>query len=282
MSETLSAGRASNLRSWSIQDIPHLDAGLVGARYRLRVAVPTQPPPASGYPLLVMLDGNALTQHLTAACAPAALQDQPLVLLVGYALEGDAAKEARVYDYTPALADQPEPADPRMPAWRNGGADALLAWLEEQVMPVVARCFDIDAHRRTLYGHSYGGLCVLRALCARTAMFDRYVAVSPSVWWQGQAILDQVDACIEAGGPGARVLVLAGEREAWHARATGPDGSPESRTHGQATLPAAQALAERLSKISGFDVAFEAVKDGTHHSMLALSVAPALVFAGGS
>ena len=37
--------------------------------------------------------------------------------------------------------------------------------------------------RATLFGHSLGGLFVLETLRADPALFARWIAVSPSLWW---------------------------------------------------------------------------------------------------
>ena len=39
----------------------------------------------------------------------------------------------------------------------------------------------VDPSRRTLWGHSFGGLFTLYALLARPGSFARYAAISPSI-----------------------------------------------------------------------------------------------------
>ncbi|RYF55898.1 MAG: alpha/beta hydrolase [Comamonadaceae bacterium] len=249
--------------------------------YRVRVLVPSLPAGPAGYPVLIMLDGDALLPELLAHFAGTAVPQQVpvLVVLISHAAQGEAARQARVYDYTPGLPGHPRPADPRVPAWRNGGADDLLTFIDTSIMPWINGHYGTDTARVTFYGHSYGGLCVLHALCAQSMPCTRYVAVSPSAWWQDGAILAEIEAAAARVLAPADVLVMVGTRETWHRQPTGPDGSPDSREGGEPTLPAARDLAQALSRLDGLRVGFRAVEGGTHHTMLAQSVAPALAFA---
>lgn len=248
--------------------------------YRVRVWVPSQAAPAEGYPVLVMLDGDALLPELLAHLSAHAPDGDPvLVVLVAHVAQGEAARQARVYDYTPGLPDNPRPPDPRVPAWRNGGAGAFLDFLESSVMPWVNGQYATDTTRITFYGHSYAALCVLHALYTQAFSCAGYVAVSPSVWWQGGAVFDALARGAGCPREPARVLVMAGTRESWHPHAVGADGSPASRVGGRPTLPQARELAQALARLKDVDVTFEAVEGGTHHTMLAQSVAPALAFA---
>ncbi|ARP77306.1 alpha/beta hydrolase [Bordetella genomosp. 6] len=151
---------------------------------RLAVAVPAGQPPAAGWPVVYMLDGDAALQALALANR-ADLARQAVLVGIGYDSPGRIDGQARAWDYTPALPGTGAHGapDPRNPQRRNGGAEAWLEFIETRVKPWVASAARIDAGRQTLYGHSYGGLFVLHTLLARPRAFQRYVAASPSLWW---------------------------------------------------------------------------------------------------
>lgn len=238
---------------------------------RLHIFVPQDAPPAAGYPVLYMLDGNAVACHLEAA----GLAVPVLVVAIGYDARGETLKGARAFDYTPGVQGAPCP-DPRAPQWCNGGADGLLDTIAGPIFSWVASRYPVDANRQSLYGHSYGGLCALHGLSTRAAPMTAYIAASPSLWWRDGVVADALGRSTHAP---AQVLLMAGEREAWHPRPVGRDGTPASREGGRATLPAAQTLAERLAQRPGWRVDFQAITGATHHTMLAASIAPALTFA---
>ncbi|MDQ2138427.1 alpha/beta hydrolase-fold protein [Alcaligenaceae bacterium B3P038] len=244
--------------------------------YRVQVGVPEGEVPAAGYPALFLLDGDLLAKPL--ADALTASGEPIVVVLISHAPMGARAREARAWDYTPAIPGRDPLADPRQPAWRNGGADDFLALLGDMIVPAVLADHPIDRSRLTLYGHSYGALCVLHAVqTRRTPAFARYVAASPSVWWHDGAILAQYAATHSPQH--ADVLVMAGTLEAWHAQPVGSDGSPASREGGTPTLPVTYRLARQWADSPDLNVVFEAIEGGTHHSMLAQSIPPAIAFA---
>ena len=76
-----------------------------GARhYRVWTAVPNKAPPAAGYPVLYMLDGNAVMDKLSDAfLQQLSAGSPPVIVAIGYqtALPFDTA--ARAWDYTPPL-----------------------------------------------------------------------------------------------------------------------------------------------------------------------------------
>jgi predicted alpha/beta superfamily hydrolase len=71
---------------------------------------------------------------------------------------------------------------------RHGGADAFLAFLEDELKPFIATRCGADPADQTLVGMSLGGLFALHALFTRPQAFNRVVALSPAMWWGDKAI----------------------------------------------------------------------------------------------
>ena len=88
-------------------------------------------------------------------------------------------------DYTPLLGVT-GPA-------REGGADLFLDFIERELKPLIGTLAPLDPARQALYGHSYGGLCTLHALFTRPAMFQTWLAASPSIWYRERVVLDGID-----------------------------------------------------------------------------------------
>lgn len=144
--------------------------------YRLWIGKPDRPAPATGYPVLWMLDGNAAL----AALEPAALEtlatgQAPLLVAVGYQTDQRIERNARTYDYTPVVPGLAQQVDP-LTGQASGGVDAFLDLLIGRMRPLVAAVAPIDNARQTLWGHSYGGLAVLHALFTRPGAFRDYAA----------------------------------------------------------------------------------------------------------
>lgn len=169
---------------------------LVSARghaYRVFVAEPQGTAPEGGYPVLYMLDGNAVFgTAVEAARLQQASLGPVLVVAVGYPVDTPFDGPSRYRDYTPRT-------DPRhLPAHfdaglATGGQDDFLDFLDTRVRPLVESLYPVDRRRQALFGHSLGGRLVLHALFTRPRMFQRYVAGSPSIWWDGRSILAERD-----------------------------------------------------------------------------------------
>ncbi len=196
-----------------------LQARHSGHRYRLFVSVPGTPPPAQGYPVLYVLDGNA--SFPVAAWVARTLerrrlvtgQTPPLVVGVGYPGSADFDFAARRRDYTIAAPGLSGDGVTNSEG-EQGGADAFLDFLEQEVKPLVAQRHPVDAESQALFGHSFGGLLVLHALFTRPSSFSTFVASSPSIWWQGRQILQEVPERVgDCRGCRPRVQISVGALE---------------------------------------------------------------------
>lgn len=163
--------------------------------YRVRVAVPVTPPPAEGYPVVYVLDGDdyfepgvALASHLIQTSRGAMMPG--IIVGVGYPEDS-----RRSYDYLPASPVSPDVE--RRPDGRPiiddvyGGADDFLDFLDKELKPLIQANYRIDRQRQTLYGHSYGGLLAVHALFTRPDMFQTYLLSSPSLGWNGRYVLTE-------------------------------------------------------------------------------------------
>ena len=69
-----------------------------------------------------------------------------------------------------------------------GGADKFLAFIADELLPTVDRTYRTRPYR-VLVGHSLGGLFAVYALMSRPDVFQGYIAISPSLWWDDQALV---------------------------------------------------------------------------------------------
>lgn len=227
-----------------------------GGRYRLFIARPRGDVRRAVY----LLDGNAAFDDLT----PGMLALVPGLLVVGVGYETGERFDPvrRALDYTPAGEGGILP-DPQAPGRMSGGARDFLRRLEGPLREAAGD----PGVMRTIWGHSFGGLCVLQALLGGASGFSRFVTASPSVWWDEARVRRMERA--EARG---EVLVVLGDRE----KRTGSSG-PEPAGPSPVTL----ALAARLAARPGVSVRVEVLGGHGHGATLAGSLPLALGFAAG-
>ncbi len=178
-----------------------------GERYEVMISWPEGAPPAAGWPVLYVLDGedNFAIATLTARrlARAGARSGIGAGIVVGIAA-GPLAR--RVRDYTPATPGWRIPAGQPAAGLDTGGAAAFLDLLERKIMPLVHDGrWSIDRNRETVLGHSFGGLLGLHAALTRPALFDAVVAVSPSLWF-GEGLIAR-----EAGKAKSNVRILIAE-----------------------------------------------------------------------
>jgi len=166
--------------------------------YRMMIAIPSEPPPAEGYPIIYALDGDAVFATFAEA---ARLQTRkphgydPVVIVgIGYPSREPFEMNRRCYDFTMPAQVENLPARPNGQEWpEHGGADAFLQFIEAELRPAIEKEYPIDTKRQSIFGHSLGGLLVLHALFTRPQAFQNYAAGSPSIWWNHHAVLEEAE-----------------------------------------------------------------------------------------
>lgn len=95
----------------------------------------------------------------------------------------------RTRDMTPPT-QEPRFAE-RMPT--NGGAAGFRAFIADELVPWLDENYRTRPYR-ILVGHSFGGLFAIDFLVTRPDVFNGYIAISPSLQWNEQRLLDRVEA----------------------------------------------------------------------------------------
>jgi predicted alpha/beta superfamily hydrolase len=187
----------------------------------------------------------------------------PPVLLVGVAYEVpyDEYYRRRERDFTPTAAHLDE--------FPNAGHAASFAqFLSQELVPFINRTYRVDPDDRTIMGLSFSGLFSSYLLFTESDLFNRYVIVSPSLWWDdGVVFRYESDRWIRSKTLPARIFLAAGEQD------------------GSAILRDLQRMQEVLAARSyeGLQYRVRLFPDETHRTVFPLAVSHGLrfVFAGG-
>ncbi len=128
----------------------------------------------ANYPVLYLTDGFQNIEHVRGAVEILTRTGNiPPMIIVGI------KSIDRERDFTPT----PIKSNPK-----SGGSKAFLTFIETELIPY------IDSNYRThpfriLEGHSLGGLFAANTLLEKPNLFDAYIIMSPSLWWNQQEIL---------------------------------------------------------------------------------------------
>ncbi|HKI01057.1 MAG TPA: alpha/beta hydrolase-fold protein [Thermoanaerobaculia bacterium] len=176
------SSRAQEPPTLSYGSVARLPSKTLGEDRRLNVFLPPGYEGSSDkYPVLYLLDGSAHEDyfHVTGLIDFLATYDvMPRTIVIGI------SNVDRKRDFTPPTKDEKDLAA----APTSGGADKFVSFLETELIPYV------DSHYRTadtstIVGQSLGGLLVTKVLLEKPGLFNNYVIVSPSLWWNHQALL---------------------------------------------------------------------------------------------
>jgi predicted alpha/beta superfamily hydrolase len=195
----------------------------VGDVFRVCVTAPMHPlPEGTRAGAVYVTDAGLLAGALVGTvrgCGMAGELPPLFSVSIGYALDSvpsDMLQRSR--DLTPTPRPDFDPVLPRMMGSdhvvTSGGADAFLSFLVDELGPALTDAFAIDPDDATLGGVSLGGLFTLHAMLSRPDAFRRYLAVSPSVWWDDKFVLRNArGAASQRPAPDARLYMCAGEFE---------------------------------------------------------------------
>lgn len=187
-----------------------------GRRYRIQVAAAGDQP-RGGYPVLYVLDGDLLFPLVSMAAQNMVMRAAenraaPLLIVgVGYSRRSLLDTAARAEDYTPPSADYGNTGDRRHT--RFGGAEKFHAFLTGALRADIGRRFRIDPDRQAIFGHSYGGLFGVYALLNHPGSFRHYLIASPSIWWNGERVLQDWTGFADRRHPPVDVRLSVGEYE---------------------------------------------------------------------
>lgn len=183
--------------------------------YKLYVSLPHSYPDSvkKSYPVLYLLDADYsfaiaknITDHLSERNH---LQE---VIIVGVAYAGpNKYRLHRTRDYTPTNSSE-KVWFKKIQEKYSGGAPAFANFIESKLFPFMQKNYRVN-NKRALTGHSYGGLFTSWIMLTNPNMFNGYIIVSPSLWYDDH-LLFKVDEKLSSQLTGEiRTYFAVGDRE---------------------------------------------------------------------
>lgn len=133
----------------------------------------------------------------------------------------------------------------------SGKSDKFIQFLSHELQPFIEATFRIE-NEKTLIGQSLGGLLATEILLKQPELFDNYIIVSPSLWWDDEKLLN------------VQPLAYASRKSIYIA--VGKEGETMERT--------AEELFNKLKprKLENSELYFEFLDDKTHGDALHIAV----------
>src|SRR6187397_1521618 len=142
--------------------------------------------PGQRYPVVYLLDGDGhfesvvgMIQQLSQVNGNTIV---PEMIIVGI------PNTDRTRDLTPThIASDPPMMDSNF-SKTTGGGENFVAFIEKELMPHIDSVYS-TAPYKILIGHSFGGLTVMNVLTNHTKLFNAYIAIDPSMWYDRERFL---------------------------------------------------------------------------------------------
>lgn len=72
----------------------------------------------------------------------------------------------------------------------TGGSQKFISFIEKDLQPFIQQQYKTNSSRM-LIGQSFGGLLATEILLKKPTLFNQYVIISPSLWWNGGSLLKE-------------------------------------------------------------------------------------------
>ncbi|MEM6805064.1 MAG: alpha/beta hydrolase-fold protein [Bacteroidota bacterium] len=186
--------------------VEEIDSKILGEKRVLNIYLPQSyhPDSAKSYPLIYLLDGSAHEDypHIAGLMQFAhSYNILPPSILVGI------ANVDRYRDFTFPSQDSIDLKE--LP--QSGGSEKFITFLEQEVQPFIQKNYPAS-EGKTLIGQSMGGLLATEILLKKPDLFDTYIIVSPSLWWDKHSLVPTLGQYFKSyAGKGKRIYVSVGK-----------------------------------------------------------------------
>ena len=197
-----------------------INSRFTNALYDIKIYVPDTKVPAGGFPVYYVLDGLSYFGFVKDAVRLQQLNKMKTgtipAIVVGICHRKEEMRERRFIDYTAPTEELriPARAKGKIPEV-YGGAEQFYRFIEQELIPVIEAEYPVNPTQRTLFGHSLGGYFALWTLFTQGEKFKHIIAISPSIWWNEEELMDMGTRFIANGGAKrfAHIFMAVGELE---------------------------------------------------------------------
>ncbi len=137
------------------------------------------------YPVIYLLDGG-LDEDFIHVVGLVQFNSFPWVNRVPRSIVVGITNTNRERDMTYPTAVKADKA--KFPS--AGGSEKFIAFIEKEVQPYINNTFRTNSSK-TIIGESLGGLLATEILFTKPYLFERYIIISPSLWWDNGSLLNR-------------------------------------------------------------------------------------------
>lgn len=156
------------------------------------------------YPVVYLLDGNA---HFNSVVAMTEFLHNSSNLIPEMIIVGILNTD-RTRDMTPTHIEEALPYLSREAAKTSGGGNTFFSFIEKELMPHIEKNYP-TAPYKVFIGHSLGGLLAIDGLVNHPGLFNAYVSIDPSLWWDNSKLVKEMSKSLDSRKFNNTTLYLA-------------------------------------------------------------------------
>ncbi len=200
------------------------------------------------FSVLYLMDGDnhfeLLAEYVDYLSRPDVLV-MPKIIVIGI------SNTKRTRDLTPTNSITNYEGKPDSSSFKlSGGNEKFLHFIETELMPMIDKNYKTEPYR-IFAGHSFGGISSINCMLTHPDMFDAYIAVSPSLWWDSEYLLKMTDKKLKNGSVLNKMLFYS----------DGNEGGSNSSFH-KGLLKLDSTIAKK--KLRGLDYIYKHYPTETH------------------
>ena len=221
------------------------------------------------YPVVFTLDADysfALAHNIVEHLSDRNNLPKMIVVGIGYpgkGLDAIGYRLNRTRDYTPTYVATGG-YGPQFQK-HSGGASQFTKFIDQELIPFMVETYGAGKNDRTIVGHSFGGLFASYVLQTRADLFQRYIIVSPSLWYDNNKLFEIQEKFAEDNTRlDAKVFLAVGSEE---------------EQNGRPMITDLITFYERLKikKYQGLSINKRIFKDETHNTVFPTALTSGLV-----
>lgn len=179
-------------------EVRELESKITKVKYILYISLPrAYDKETDDYPTVYTLDADysfALAHNIIEHYVDR--NDLPQMIIVGIAYEGASQdmygyRWNRIRDYTPVKSSIPNAGEYSEIAEKiSGGGEKFQTFIIQELIPFIEKNYRVKKEDRCIVGHSMGGLFGAYMLFSSPQIFQKYILVSPSLWYADKFIFE--------------------------------------------------------------------------------------------
>ena len=209
ISHSHSIGQPGSPKPFVLGEIQELQSTILNEKRTLNIYLPQDynSKDSAGYSVIYLLDGSAEEDFIHIA-GLVQFNSFPWINRVPKCILVGIANVDRQRDFTFPTTVTTDKV--RFPT--TGHSDRFIQFVEKELQPFIEAKYPTNTSK-TIIGQSLGGLLATEILLKRPLLFNNYIIVSPSLWWDNGSLLNQTGDILKENYPLATKVYIGVGKE---------------------------------------------------------------------